>query len=104
MGEFTKIRLALSTAKRYNGSIMTKIIRDPKIMVGKPTIEGTRITVELILNLIEHGQTIPEIMDDYDLTEDQVKASVRYAKKGVDDKFPAQTAVAHEIFAGRKYR
>lgn len=83
---------------------MTKIIRDPKIMVGKPTIEGTRITVELILNLIEHGQTIPQIMDDYALTEDQVKAAIRYAKKGVDDKFPAQTAVAHEIFAGRKHR
>lgn len=83
---------------------MTKIVRDPKIMVGKPTIEGTRITVGLILNLIEHGQTIPEIMDDYDLTEDQVKTAIRYAKKGVDDKFPAQIAVAHEIFIRRKHR
>ncbi len=83
---------------------MTKIVRNPKIMAGKPTIEGTRITVELILNLIEHGQTIPEITDDYDLTEDQVRSAIRYAKKGVDDKFPAQTAVAHEIFVRRKYR
>ncbi|MDO8619712.1 MAG: DUF433 domain-containing protein [Candidatus Daviesbacteria bacterium] len=63
---------------------MTKIVTDPKIMLGKPTIEGTRITVELILNLVEHGQTIPEIMDDYNLTEDQVKTAVRYAKKGSD--------------------
>ena len=83
---------------------MTKIIRDPKIMLGKPIIEGTRITVELVLNLIEHGQTIPEITDDYDLTEDQVRSAIRYAKKGVDDKFPAQTAVAHEIFIRRKHR
>lgn len=83
---------------------MIKIIRDPKIMVGKPTIEGTRISVELILNLIEHGQTIPEIINDYDLTEDQVKTAIRYAKRGVEEKFPAQTAVAHEIFIGRKYR
>ena len=83
---------------------MAKIIVDPKIMVGKPTIAGTRITVELILNLIEHGQTIQGIMDDYDLTEDQVKTAIRYAKKGVEEKFPAQTAVAHEIFAGRKHR
>jgi len=73
-------------------------------MVGKPTIEGTRITVELILNLVEHGQTIPAIMDDYDLTEDQVKAAIRYAKRGVEKNYPAQTAVAHEIFAGRKHR
>lgn len=83
---------------------MAKIVTDPKIMVGKPTIAGTRVTVELILNLIEHGQTIPEIIDDYDLTEDQVKAAIRYAKKGVEEKFPAQTAIAHEIFVGRKPR
>lgn len=80
-----------------------KIVKNPKIMVGKPTIEGTRITVELILNLIEHGQTIPEIMDDYELTEDQVRAAIRYAKVGVEKNYPAQTAVAHEIFARRKH-
>lgn len=83
---------------------MAKIIRNPKIMVGKPTIEGTRITVELILNLMEHGQTIPEIMDDYDLTEDQVKTAIKFAKRGVEDKFPAQTVVAHEVFTRRKHR
>lgn len=84
--------------------MVTKIITNPKIMVGKPTIAGTRITVELILNLIEHDQTIPEIMDDYDLTEEQVKTAIRYAKKGIEAKFPAQTAYAHEIFVGRKHR
>lgn len=83
---------------------MAKIIIDPKIMVGKPTIAGTRITVELVLNLIEHGQTIPEIMEDYDLTEDQVKAAVNYAKKDVAKNYPAQTAIAHEIYTGRKHR
>lgn len=83
---------------------MTKIVTDPKIMLGKPIVAGTRITVELILNLIEHGQTIPEIMDDYVLTEDQVRAAIRYAKRGVEERFPAQTAIAHEIFAGRKHR
>jgi len=68
-------------------------------MLGKPTIAGTRITVELILNLIEHGQTIPEIMDDYDLKEKQVRTAIRYAKRGIEEKFPAQSAVTHEIFA-----
>jgi len=80
-------------------SMKTGIVRNPKIMVGKPTILGTRITVELILNLLEHGQTIHEIMDDYDLGEDQVKAAIRYAKIGVLKNYPAQTIVAHEIFA-----
>lgn len=81
-----------------------RIVRNPKIMVGKPTIEGTRITVELILNLIEHEQTIPQIMGEYDLTEDQIKAAIKYAKVGVQKNYPAQTAVAHEIFVGRKHR
>lgn len=81
-----------------------KIVRNPKIMVGKPTIEGTRITVELILNLIEHGQTIPEIMDEYDLTEDQVRVAIRYAKVGIEKNYPAQTVIAHEIFIRRKPR
>ena len=41
---------------------------------------------------------------DDDLTEDQIKAAIRYAKRGMEEKFPAQIAVAHEIFAGRKHR
>jgi uncharacterized protein (DUF433 family) len=83
---------------------MTKIIINPKIMVGKPTIEGTRITVELILNLIENGQTIPEIMEDYELTEEQIKAAVAFANRKVRADYPPQKAFAHEIFAGRKHR
>ncbi|OGE33999.1 hypothetical protein A3J19_02960 [Candidatus Daviesbacteria bacterium RIFCSPLOWO2_02_FULL_41_8] len=83
---------------------MAKIITNPKVMLGKPVIAGTRITVELILNLVEHGQTIPEIMDDYDLTEDQIRSAIKYAKKGLEERFPPQTAYAHEIFAGRKHR
>lgn len=83
---------------------MAKIVINPKILLGKPTIAGTRIAVELILNLIEHGQTIPEIMEDYDLTEGQIKAAVRYAKKEVQKNYPIQTAFAHEVFARRKHR
>lgn len=83
---------------------MVRIVRNPKILLGKPTIEGTRISVELILNLIEHGQTIPEIMDDYDLTEDQVKAAIRFANKKIKDDYPVQKAFAHELFVRRKHR
>ena len=81
-----------------------RIVRSPKIMVGKPTIVGTRITVELVLNLIEHGQTIPQIADDYEITEDQVRAAVNYAKKNVERNFPAQATIAHEIFTRRKHQ
>lgn len=83
---------------------MKKIVTDPKIMLGKPTIVGTRITVELILNLMEHGQTVQEIMEDYDLTAGQIKAALEYAKRALEKVYPTQTAVAHEIFIRRKYR
>lgn len=81
-----------------------RIVRNPKIMVGKPTIAGTRITVELILNLIEHGQTIPQITDEYDLTEDQVKTAINYAKKRFERNFPPQVAFAHEISLRRRLK
>lgn len=83
---------------------MAKIVTNPKIMVGKPVIEGTRITVEFILNLIGQGQTIPEIMEDYELTEEQIKAAIAFANKSVRKIYPPQKAIAHEIFAGRKHR
>jgi uncharacterized protein (DUF433 family) len=83
---------------------MTKIVINPKIMVGKPTIAGTRITVELILNLIENGQTIPEIMEDYELTEEQIKAAVAFANRKIKVDYPPQKAFAHEISPGRKHR
>jgi uncharacterized protein (DUF433 family) len=40
-----------------------RIVIDPKIMVGKPVIKGTQITVELILRLLAQGQTIEEILE-----------------------------------------
>jgi len=81
-----------------------RIVRNPKIMVGKPIIEGTRLTVEFILNLVEHDQTIPQIAKDYEITEDQVKAALNYAKKEVVRNFPPQVAIAHEIFIRRKHQ
>lgn len=83
---------------------MVKIVRNPKILAGKPTIAGTRISVELILNLIEHGQTFENIMEGYDLTEDQIKAAVEFARKNVVKNYPPQTAIAHEIFTRRKHK
>ncbi|MBI5072291.1 DUF433 domain-containing protein [Candidatus Woesearchaeota archaeon] len=43
----------------------SKIVIDPKILVGKPVIAGTRIPVYLVLNLLAHGKTIQEITEDY---------------------------------------
>lgn len=57
-----------------------RISVDPGIMVGKPCIKGTRITVELILRKIAGGMSIEEILEDHPhLNVDDVRAAVRYA-------------------------
>ena len=44
---------------------MNRITVDPKIMLGKPVIKGTRITVEHVLKLLKQGLTTKEILKDF---------------------------------------
>ncbi len=84
---------------------MAKIVTNPEILLGKPTIAGTRIAVSLILNLLAHGLTIEQIIEDYpQLTPEDIKAAVKYAEKIVEKVHPANRAIAHEIFNRRKHR
>lgn len=65
---------------------MIKIITDPKIMLGKPTIAGTRITVEQILRLLGQKLTIKDVLEDFpQLKEADIKAAIRYAGKIYSD-------------------
>ena len=58
----------------------TLIVRDSEIMFGKPTIKGTRITVETVLRRIATGMSVQEITEDFPhVSEDQVKAAFEYA-------------------------
>lgn len=58
-----------------------RIIVDPRIMTGKPVIEGTRITVELILTRLGEGRSISEIVEEYPhITREQVEAAIAYAR------------------------
>ena len=51
----------------------------PAIMMGKPVIRSTRITVELILNKVAEGETESEILEDYPhLTADDIHAAIAY--------------------------
>ena len=57
-----------------------RIVSDPEIMMGKPTIKGTRITVELILQKLGEGMTVPELLEAYShLTPDDVLAALSFA-------------------------
>jgi uncharacterized protein (DUF433 family) len=57
-----------------------RIERDPDVMVGKPVIKGTRITVELILRDIAGGMSFAEITDAYPrICVDDIQAALAYA-------------------------
>ncbi len=59
---------------------------DPDIMVGKPTIKGTRITIELILRQLAQGITVTEILENYPrLTKEDVFAAIEYATQLVEE-------------------
>ena len=56
------------------------IIVDPDIMLGKPVVAGTRITVELILEKLAAGETIDQILEDFpQITRDGILAALAFA-------------------------
>lgn len=66
--------------------LLQRITVDPQVMVGKPIIKGTRLTVEYILNLLAHGATVEEILSEYEgLTEEDVQACLLFASRSLND-------------------
>ena len=61
------------------------IITDPAVLVGKPVIKGTRLSVEFVLGLIAQGWPEEEILRNYKLTAEQVRACVAYAQERLRD-------------------
>jgi uncharacterized protein (DUF433 family) len=63
-------------------TLLKRIVIDPKIMLGKPVIKGTRLTVEIIVEKLAYGETVEDFKRDYPfLTEDDIKAALFYAAK-----------------------
>lgn len=63
----------------------SKIIRDPKILGGKPIIAGTRIPVRLILDHLAEGYMPEEIIFEYPkLTRADIQAAMRFASHAVE--------------------
>jgi len=57
-----------------------RIISNPDILLGKPVVEGTRISVELILEKLSFGESLEQILDSYPtLTREGILAAIRYA-------------------------
>ena len=60
------------------------IISDPKVMLGKPVIKGTRITVELVLEKLSEGETIADILEAHPhITEEAIRAALAFAAKNL---------------------
>jgi uncharacterized protein (DUF433 family) len=70
-----------------------RIISDPSIMMGKPVIAGTRITVELILEKLAAGETIEQILSAHPhLPKDSIRAALVFAADALkaDVIYPAE--------------
>jgi len=64
--------------------LLDRIVINPRVMVGKPIIRGTRLRVEYILNLLAHGATEAEILAEYDgLTRADIQASLLFAAQSL---------------------
>jgi len=73
------------------------IISDPAVMMGKPVIKGTRITVELILEKLAAGETIEQILEAYPhLTREGIQAALSFAAEALrsDVVYPTDEAAA----------
>jgi uncharacterized protein (DUF433 family) len=61
-----------------------RIACDPKVMVGKSVIKGTRLSVEYILNLLAHGATVEDILDEYEgLAAEDIQACLLFASQSM---------------------
>lgn len=61
-------------------TVTDRIEMNPKVMLGKPIIRGTRIPVELILRKLSEGATEADLRDAYPrLTREDIQAAIGYA-------------------------
>ncbi len=64
--------------------LLELIETNPHIMLGKPVIKGTRLTVELILEKLAQGYTHEKLIDEYPfLSEDGIRAALLYAARSL---------------------
>ena len=66
-------------------NVLARIVSRPSVLAGKPTIRGTRLSVEYILNLLAHGATQEEILTEYEgLRAEDITACLLFASKSLE--------------------
>ncbi len=76
------------------GDYREMVVSNPSVMMGKPVIAGTRITVELILEKLAAGETVEQILDAHlRLNQDAVRAALGFAAEALraDVIYPLET-------------
>jgi uncharacterized protein (DUF433 family) len=59
-----------------------RIVVDPAVLVGKPIVRGTRISVEWVVDLLAAGWSIEQILENYPhLTREDIQACLSYASE-----------------------
>lgn len=59
-----------------------RIVADPKVLVGKPVIKGTRISVELVMELLARGYSTEDVLRQYEhLVAEDIQACLGYASE-----------------------
>ncbi len=84
-------RVSDSGIKRIMAAMITS---DPNVMMGKPVIAGTRITVELILEKLAAGESMGQIIASHPrLTEEAIRAALAFASQALkgDIVYPLST-------------
>ncbi len=61
-----------------------RIIIDPELQHGKPVIRGTRVPVTRILGGLAGGMTFDEIVREYDISAEDIRAAIKYAEELVE--------------------
>lgn len=62
--------------------LLERIVADPKVLAGKPVVRGTRISVELVIDLLARGYSKQQVLEQYGhLTMDDVHACLAYARE-----------------------
>lgn len=70
----------MENSKMPQGFEQQLIISDPSVMMGKPIVAGTRITVELILEKLAEGETTQEVLSAHPrLTQEAIQAALKFA-------------------------
>ena len=72
---------------RYTGTVDDRIECREDVMVGKPVVAGTRITVEFLLESLAAGEAIADIVREYPVTREDVLAALAYAARSLHSEF-----------------